>query len=221
VNLLDSIREERLALDAEHERRVGLLEEMEALAAQFEEPSASAEPEPAAPPPRRERVQQPTKTEVDERLRAAVVDAIREMQPVRAGLLRRRLDLADGTLKRALAALRSSGVITTEGVRSSTVYWITADRDRLEAEAHGTSRNGGTPRPVVRGKVLQAIHSRDGITESQLAMATGFDREQVALATGELLAADAVALGLGGAYLASARPLEAALADITGEEVLA
>lgn len=218
VNLHEAIQEQREAFAGEHERRGEILDEMQRLAEQLDGAPAPRlrmlTLPPSSPPPELrptsrgrpgEANRQASKAEIVDRA-AAVLVLIAELQPVASGELMRRLDIGRGALKHTLELLRETRKITTEGQRSAMRYWITADRDALEAQRHGSNvrDRGKSIRPELRRRVLEAIKADpDALTQKRLAQALGCDEEGAAEATGELLTDGEVTLRGDGTYRAT------------------
>jgi len=113
-----------------------------------------------------------------------------------------------GALSDAVRPLLEHGIIGREGNggRGGYRYFLTAAKDAEVAQRNGTPPPGRSPWPERRRRILDAITADPGaLNEERLAQTLDADREDIALACGELLEADHVEMRPDGTYTIAPR----------------
>lgn len=134
--------------------------------------------------------------------RLAVLDYVRANGTVKVSQVARALGLTSQAARQHLKELVKNGSITAEGATSTRVYFAQGERDREQAERPHERTSGVTGSlPDLKRRVLHAIGTDPAaLNEDRLALVLNVDREDIAVATGELLVNDQVILMPDGSY---------------------
>lgn len=134
--------------------------------------------------------------------RAAVLAYVHEHGRVKAAAVAEAVGISVEAVRQHLKALVDSSQIQAEGATSSRVYFTTSNGDHAAGTRRQAKSTGTTaPLPQLKRQVLDAIARDPGaLTEDRIAQALHVDREDVAVATGELLDQGDVILAPDGTY---------------------
>lgn len=170
------------------------------IAAHRAAPAAPApEPTPAAAPPPAQKATKPG----PERSRAdRVYDVIAAGDgPVSRAEIAKALDCTPGGLSKPLSELTDGGRIVRVGGLKDGGFQPTETADAQVAERPQAARTGASkPLAVLIRDVMATLEQDPGLTEEQLAQALDLDREDIAVATGELLSREWIVLRPDGTY---------------------
>lgn len=233
MNTLDAVRDDIATLKdeiAQLEKRLGVLQTIEDLAEGLDgvgegagtsgadvprraavrrEPAPSRPPKPKAATPPRKPPAARSSSNGNGRVPHAerILSAIEQLgQSKGVGPIADATGITTNVVRQTLQKLVKDGAIVAEGATSGRVYMSKTYADQRERE-RPHSRGGGVDGslPALKGRVLDLILTDPGaLTEDRLALALNVDREDVALATGELLTEDRVVLLPDGTYTRSA-----------------
>lgn len=152
----------------------------------------SAGRRPGSAPSRSPRTAPDTSSEGGGTKRSAVLAYVAQHERCKVSDIVRGTGLTAAAVKQHLYALRDAGQVQGEGATSSRVYFTTANGDRAAAtKPHLKSTDTTAPLRQTKDRVLKAITADPGgLNEVLLAVQLDLDREDVAVAVGELLEAD-------------------------------
>jgi predicted transcriptional regulator len=134
--------------------------------------------------------------------RATILAYVQEHGETKVADIAAAMGMSREAVGQHLKALRDNGDLQARGATSSRVYFSTAHGDQAAAgRGHAKGTGSSVPLPRLKQRVTNAIARDPGsLNEERLALALDVDREDIAVATGELLDAGDVLLQADGTY---------------------